>query len=271
MQKNLGKLRSAKSLALSVVLAFPTVYVVVVNFLGLDLVIVEWGRRFGVPWLHDWPLSIEYLVFTVLFAVLVGLTYGNEGLKDFSISSFFLGAVGMIYMTDTLYPFGHFRPLQAFVPFTASLASQILNWMDYPTFLMGEDEGMPEYAVIDSSGRILADYHIAWPCAGVQSLLIYTFTILIFLKKTTIPLLHRIAYFTFGAVITYIINIFRIVSIFIIRINQGETAANIFHNYYGELYSMTWIIAYPLIIIGSRMLWMKLSRSRSGKIDVQFT
>ena len=62
--------------------------------------------------------------------------------------------------------------------------------------------------------------------------------------------------FVIGAVGTYIVNILRIVSIYVIAINQGDWRT--FHDYYGELYSITWIIAYLLIIILSR----RIQRSR---------
>jgi len=45
----------------------------------------------------------------------------------------------------------------------------------------------------------------------------------------------------------------------LIAINEGRAAAMLFHDYYGELYAITWILSYPLIIIGSRILWRRLS------------
>jgi len=48
------------------------------------------------------------------------------------------------------------------------------------------------------------------------------------------------------------------VSIFIIGINGGDVWR--FHDYYGSLYSITWIVAYPLIIIAIQTLLIKLKR-----------
>lgn len=280
MKKLRPRIRYVKTIAFVVTLSLPTIYVVAVNFFGLEAAVANLVDLFGIPfapiqrepWIYwSWGLSLEYLVFTALFAILIWLGYGKDGLKNFSISLLFIGAVGTIYMIDTLYPYGYFTPFQAFVPFTASRAAGVLNWMGYQTSLSAARE--PLLVVADSLGTPLVGYRIGWPCAGVQGLLIYTFVILIFLKKTTIPLFHKIIYFVVGALITYTVNILRIVAIYLTYIDtymnslsQGvivarqaaSQAARLFHDYYGGLYSMTWIIAYPLIIIGSRMLWAKI-------------
>jgi exosortase/archaeosortase family protein len=132
--------------------------------------------------------------------------------------------------------------------------------------------GAPVLAAYDSSGNLLIQYAVGWPCAGVQSLLIYTFVVLIFLKKTAAPLSHKAAYFVFGALVTYFVNILRVVSIYLTYINtlsQGRQAAleaaRVFHDFYGGLYSMAWIVAYPLIVVGSRSLWHRIT-SRQPKI-----
>ncbi len=253
----LGLVRTA---VLGVVLLIPTLYVVAANYFGLNAMIVDFSMQFYVPWVYWMPLSVEYLVFTGLFVAVLLLAYGFDGLKDFSISTVFLGAVGVVYMIDNLYPYGRFTPLQLFVPATTLLAANVLNLMGYQTIITQMVNhptygSMPYLLAEDSIGKT-AGFAIAWPCSGVQSLFIYTIVIVLFLKRTPMRWLHRVAYFAVGAIVTYLINILRIVTIFTIAINNGDWA--LFHNYYGELYSMTWIIAYPLIIIGSQMLWDKI-------------
>ncbi len=250
-----------KTAVFGVVVLIPTLYVVAANYFGLNAMIVDFSNQFNVPWADPWmPLSVEYLVFTGLFVGVVMLAYGFDGLKDFSISAVFLGAVGVVYLIDNLYPYGRFTPLQIFVPATTFLAANVLNLLGYQTIinqLVNHPTygSMPYLVAEDSIGRT-AGFAIAWPCSGVQSLFIYTIVIVLFLKRTPMRWLSRVAYFAAGAVITYFINILRIVTIFTIAVNGGDWA--LFHNYYGELYSMTWIIAYPLIIIGSQMFWDKI-------------
>jgi len=199
------------------------------------------------------PLSIEYLVFAVIFTVISFIAYGKEGPADYSMPILLLSVIGMIYTMDNLYPKGEFTPFQIFVPTTARLAANVLNYMGYQTLWMGVRDGMPILEALDSQGNIGGPFIIAWPCSGIDSLLIYTITILLFLKKSDVSWKQKTIYFVIGASITYLINILRIVTFFVISMNGGNIQA--FHNYYGQLYSIIWIISYPLIIIGSKKVW----------------
>lgn len=261
--KHVMKLRSVRTVALILALMLPTIYVVVANFCGLNVLIVDLASKNGIlePWASAMPLSTEYLVFTALFIFIVVLRYGIRGSKIHSISTLFLGVIGMMYTIDNVYPQGSFTPFQIIVPTTARLAANVLNFMGYQTRWWGFYQGAPVLEVIDSTGRSSGRTAIAWPCAGVESLLIYTVTILLFLKNSPISWKQRIIYFTIGAAVTYFINILRIVTIFVIAINSGIADAMTFHDYYGQLYSITWITLYPLAIIGSRALWGKIRRN----------
>ena len=267
-------LKSIRTIAFIITLLLPTIYVVAANYFGLNTMIMELARQHNVP-LVDWmPLSIEYLVFAVLFVLIILLAYGINGLMDASISMLFLAIIGVIYMIDTLYPYGKFTPFQFLVPTTTVLAANVLNLMGYETSMSFRSNhptygSMPCLEAKNSLGESV-EFGIAWPCSGIESLLIYTITILLFLKKTTIPWKQRIIYFVVGAIITYFINILRVATIFVIAINYGATSAQVqsFHSYYGQLYSITWIIAYPLIIIGSRALWGKIGNWKTSTKDI---
>lgn len=256
--RQIMKLRSVRTIAFILALILPTIYVVAANFYGLNALIVDLASKNEIPWASVMPLSTEYLVFTALFILIILLRYGIRGLKTHSISTLFLGVIGMIYTIDNVYPQGSFTPFQIIVPTTARLAANVLNLMGYQTSWSGFFQGAPVLEAWDSSGRSSGQTAIAWPCAGVESLLIYTVTILLFLKNSAISWKQRIVYFTIGAAVTYFINILRIVTIFIIAINSGFADAMIFHDYYGQLYSITWITFYPLVIIGSRALWGRI-------------
>jgi len=267
--RNISRLRSIKTIAFIVSLLLPTIYVVVANYCELNTTIVDLARQNNVPWADWMPLSMEYLVFGVIFAVISLIEYGKEGLWDFSTSTFLLFAVAAIYLIDNFHPYGQFTPFQILVLPTTILAANALNLMGYQTtqsFISNNPDygSMPYLEVKDFQGA-WRGFGIAWPCAGVESLLIYTVTILLFLKKTSMPWKHRIVYFVIGAIVTYFINILRIVTIFVIAANGGDIWT--FHNYYGQLYSIIWIISYPLIIIGSRVLWGKI-RERRAKSNV---
>lgn len=261
------ELKTARKVFYITSLALPAIYVVVANYFGLNDIIIEAAKLGNVPLADLVPLSIEYIVFAVLFTLIILL--GNRRIMNFSISTFFLMSIGIIYAIDDLYPYGRFTPFQILVPATVTLAANVLDLMGYQTSIQFMNDpyygSMPMLSALDPNEGNFASFSIAWPCAGVESLIIYTITILLFLKKTSVPWKQGIVYLVVGAVITYVINILRIVTVFVISIKGGDVWA--FHNYYGWLYSLTWIVSYPLIIIGSRILWRKI-RNWETKHDV---
>jgi exosortase/archaeosortase family protein len=165
-------------------------------------------------------------------------------------------------MIDNLVPGGNFTPFQIIVPTTARLAAWVLNQMGYHTVLSFNGNVPQLYATNINGNRWGAG--IDWPCSGVESLIIYAIVILLFLKKSTISRRQRAGYFAVGAVITYFINIFRIVTFYVIGTQKYPNydalnkAIFLHHDYYGPLYSIIWITSYPLIIIGTRLLWEKI-------------
>jgi exosortase/archaeosortase family protein len=142
------------------------------------------------------------------------------------------------------------------VPTTATLAAKVLNWMGCVTSLTTVN-GMP---TIQATGPLgTAQFSIAWPCAGIESLLIFTAVILLFLQQMKISWKAKTVYFVVGAVITYFINVLRIVTIFSIGMQYGVNSIQVdnFHYYYGPLYSIIWIVTYPLIILAGHGLWRR--------------
>lgn len=185
-KKIIGSLRWRKTLAVAAAVAAPTAYVITVSVFGLNQWIVEIGKilgagQYGETFLKEnWPISFEYLLLTALFTASIQLTYGIKGLKRFVVSLFFLGATGSFYMIDTFYPYATLKALQSFVPFTASSAALVLDWMGYGTRLFFLSDGTVLVLVAGPHGG--AAWGINWPCAGIHSLLIYTLVILLFLK-----------------------------------------------------------------------------------------
>ncbi|MCS7123959.1 MAG: hypothetical protein NZ932_00870 [Candidatus Bathyarchaeota archaeon] len=256
---------SIKTIIMIVALSLPTVYVVVANYLGLNQAIVDLALKHNIK--RDWaalmPLSTEYIVFACLFTVIVVLKYGGKALRFYAVSTSFLITVGAVYTINNMYPFGEFTPFQVMVTPTAVIAEKILILMGYKTTLFINNNVPYLFAVNPENPRERFAAGIDWPCAGVESLVIYTVTILLFLKKSSLSLKLKAFYFSIGALVTYFINISRIVTIYVIAIHGG--AWGTFHDYFGPLFSITWIVSYPLIIIKSRDLWVKLRKRKEGK------
>jgi exosortase/archaeosortase family protein len=251
--ERIKRVRSVRTGALIVALSLPIIYVVVSNFYGLNVLIENFSRQLGIFWADVMPLSTEYLVFAMLFFLIVLLEYGFRGLKIHSISFVFLTVIGVIYTIDNVY-LNNFTPFQILVPTTASLAANFLNFLGYPTIWGGTTNYVP---TLIAHGKVFISASIAWPCSGIESLLIYAVTILLFLRISAIPWRHGVAYFLFGAAFTYFINVLRIVNIFIIGANGGDIWS--FHDSYGQLYSISWIVFYPVLIMVSRAFLEKNS------------
>jgi thaumarchaeosortase len=276
-EPKISKVRSARTALFLAVLALPTIYVIVSNYFGVNDALVSLAGKYKVdPSLVGWvPLSTEYLVFTVLFASIIYLGYGIGHLKNFALPTIFLAAIGMMYTIDNFYPNGTFTPFQIPVPITTQLAASVLNLIGHATKIT-ETTGPPYgwlsilHVIDPKTGMdiIWPPISIAWPCAGVESLIIYTITILIFLKNSAITWTRRTIYFVLGAVVTFFINVLRIVTLFTIALQYGDQSPqfNDFHYYYGQLYSITWIMLYPLIIMGGQLLWNRVKSGINEKV-----
>jgi exosortase/archaeosortase family protein len=256
------RLKSARTILLIVSLSLPTIYVIGSNYWGWNVVLLDFARRSINPDINIYqymPLSIEYLVFATLFVAIAFAAYGVTSLRNYSITAVFIGLIGSVYTINNLYPYGLFTPFQVLVPTTTALAAGILNMMGYSTSISYSQSSTQGSMPVLSVGQV--GYKIAWACSGIDSLLIYSVTILLFLRSSAIPWKQRIGYFVFGAIVTYVINALRIATFFIIGVNGGDTSA--FHNYYGPLYSISWIISYPLIILAMRSLWTRIVPGRA--------
>ncbi len=263
--EKITKLKTARSPSIILSLSLPTIYlltyIAVLKYLGLgEILLISVYPNSPLARQMYLALSLEFVTFATLFSIVVLLIYGMKEMFGFQTPAFFIGTMGLIFLIDWAYPGGKFTPFQALVKPTATYAASILNVMGYEirTFreILDSTYGPILYmSVYDSSSGEIAGFGIAWPCAGVESLILYTLTILVFLQTSPLSKLRKIICFVVGLVITYFINILRIVTIFLIALNNGDVWT--FHNYYGWLYSVSWIACYPLIITGVYRLLTK--------------
>jgi exosortase/archaeosortase family protein len=250
--------------AFGLMLALPTSYLFAANFFGLNNALMEWASPYitgtlALERLGDLPLAAELLVFAFLFGVIFLYAYRWNGLKGFLPAVGLIAAVGLINLVTILYYGGGFTPFQILAPATAQTTASFLNLMGYRTMLVvSESNFVPTLLVISSQSSVVL--RIGWPCAGVDSLLIYTVVILMFLGKISVPWLHRVAYFVVGAGVTFFINVLRIYTMFMIKLNHGDVGP--FHDFYGQLYSTIWIVSYIMLIVVSRVLWSRFHERR---------
>jgi len=216
----LSKHNKTRLAAFALVLLLPTLYVVSENYFGLNSAIANWALQSGVTFSDSMPLAIEYMVFSLLFFVTTFLSFGKKGLTGFALPALFVGLVGVLYTIDNVFPYGQFTPFQLLVPTTASLAAGVLGLMGNTVVIGAEiGTGMPTLQVTGVLGT--AKFAVAWPCAGIESLLIFTAVALLFLKRMNISRKTKIGYFAFGAAVTYFINVLRIVIFSPLGCNMG--------------------------------------------------
>lgn len=205
-------------------------------------------QQYGIGFLEsEWPPAFEVFLFACFFLLSVWLLYGLNGLKRFAISGFFLGAFSIFYLLGgVFFPFGSLQAAQAFVPVTVTVVTWILGLLGYATYVTPA-QGGSALLVQGTSGS--AAFLVYRPSAGVQSQILYSLTILLFLRNATMPFWRRIVYFIVGAVGTFFANVLRIVYIGTLGVNVGTEAARVFHDYYGELFFIFWMIAYLIIVV----------------------
>ncbi|MGE5575491.1 MAG: exosortase/archaeosortase family protein [Ignavibacteria bacterium] len=268
IKMELNRNQKTKTLLFGLVLLLPTLFVVLEYYLGLNAAIVNWASQNQIAFSGSMPLAIEYLVFGLLFCLTVFISFGKRGLSGFALPALFVGVVGILYAIDNIFPYGQFTPFQLLVPTTASLAAGVLGLMGN-TALLGTDviTGMP---LLDVTGPLgTARFTIAWPCAGIESLLIFTAIALIFLRRMNISWKAKLSFFAFGAVVTYFINVMRIATIFSLGMQYGVESKPVqdFHFYLGPLYAMVWIISYPLLLLVSQGLWKKIRKPQRVQLN----
>ena len=241
--------------------AVPSVYILGVNFFGLNQTILNLGQalqiRSGSFINEHWPLAVEYLILVSFFIFATWLAYGLAGLKSFAISLSLLAGIGVMYLVNTIWPYGTFKPMQLLAVPTAACATALLDLLGYNVILKYQPPASPLFRGIYGSipsmrvekGVQFAEAGVAWPCAGVHSLLLFTLITLVFFKKTEMQRERKIIFFLIGAAGTYLTNVFRIASYFTISLHYGSEAGLVFHNSYGELYFIAWMLLYFIIII----------------------
>lgn len=245
----IGKFRQVDVRFISglIVLLAPTAFTLWQFLSGGGDMVILLGRLVGAPFPElDWPLAFESMLFAVCFVLSVWLLQSLIGLRRFKVSLFFMGAVAAFFMVDTFYHWGTVWFLQMLVPPIVFVAAFFLNVLGYRATTSAYADGY--LLVVGKDGGHHMSLLVYWPCAGVHSLIIYTIVVLLLFKNMRASPRRKIAYFVVGAFGTFMVNILRIVSIGSIGANFGPEASTLFHEYYGELFFVVWIVVYLVAV-----------------------
>ena len=251
-------LNRVRSLSILLVAIVPAAYVLATQLFGFSDAITELGKFVGVPyitfgkWFIDvsWPITLEYATLAASFTAMIILAYTKDGLKKFVVTLFFIWANTFFLGLNTFAPYGIVWALQVFVPVTTVLTSRILELLGFQTIVTGVVSGQGPgmlLTVIDGTSSFSA--LVYWPSAGIHSLFLYTIVILLFLRSISFSFVSKIVCFVVGALGTFVANILRIVTISIIGLRTGLIQATIFHDYFGELFFISWMLIYLLSLI----------------------
>jgi thaumarchaeosortase len=255
--------KAKKRLRILLIIVFalvPLAYIVAINFFGFGQTVLSVGNVLrGSYWsansvngaqflARDWPITIEYIVFSLSSFMFVFAAYGKAGFKAFSISLTFVIGNAVFFFIDTWFPYGAFWPLQLLTQPTAASAAGLLRIMGY-RFSYYVMPGFAATPVLTSYMGLPLSVTIDWPCAGIHSLLLYSLIILFFFKDSGISKLRRVVYFAVGAAGAFGANILRVATYFTVMVNQGSVAANYFHDTFGELFSIGWLFLYILAVL----------------------
>jgi thaumarchaeosortase len=250
------------------VLTLPTLYVLTEAYFGLSPAITNWAMQSNIAFAAWMPLALEYIAFSVFLVLMVGVSFGKKGIAGFALPALFSAIVGVLFAIDNMFPYGEFTPFQLLVPTTSSLAAGVLGLMGN-SVVMGTEisTGMPTLDVAGPLGQV--KFAIAWPCAGVESLLIFTAVSLLFLKRMKMSWKAKIGVFALGATVTYFINVMRIAVIFTLGMQFGANSIQVqdFHFIYGPLCAMAWIISYPLIILAVDGFFRRIRRPQPSLLN----
>jgi thaumarchaeosortase len=283
LNKNKTKKRILQCASLACA-AIPTVYVLATNFFGLDLSVLGSGIKFGIPAVYSdntpsdflhlfWPLSIEYLLFFAFFMAAVMLAYKPRGIKTYAISFSLIGAIGIAYLLDTVFPFGVLKPLQELALPTTATTAALFDLLGYNVMfsfpVRSADSMLPALSV--NNGVSSATVTVSWACAGVYSLLLYVLIMLVFFKRTNITAFRKLLYFIIGLIGTFLSAVLRIFAIVLVYLYDGKAAGVTFHNTYGELFGFSWIFAFILmIVLIERFSLVEKTRGSMDKIRFKY-
>jgi thaumarchaeosortase len=252
-----------RMILISLFALLPLIYIISINFFGLSQTVLSVGESLrGAYWKAqspywylilggDWPLVLEYIVFSISFLFTILLAYGKLGLRSFSITLSLVAGIAIFYFIDMWFPYGAFWPFQIFTRPTAALAGFVLKNLGFQ-FSLVFPASLDASPILTTQAGLPLSVTVEWVCAGVHSLLLYSLIILLFFKKSAISTRNKIGYFVIGAIGTFLANVLRVVTYFAVLANQGLVAAGVFHDTYGELFFAGWMLLYISLITVSQ-------------------
>lgn len=244
---------SAKRFYIVCILSLFTIfYFASLELFGFQEVIKSSAGAFNVVIPDSWTLMWDFIVLGSFLASALFILFGIRFLKVAPASIIYLAVSAIILWLDAFFPYDSLGPLQIIVPLYLEIDEAVVNWVD--KYIVDLGPGTPAAA----EGNILVltglngpfALRVYWPSAGVNSLIIYSSVMLVFLLKMQIPMNRRVAYFVIGTLGTVAVNIVRIISLsfFPLLVTTNIQVWEGYHSVAGDIMFLPWVFVYLITI-----------------------
>jgi thaumarchaeosortase len=231
---------------------FTIFYFASLELFGFQQVIKSSAGAYSIVIPDSWTLMWDFIIFTSFLASALFILFGTRFLKVAPAAIIYLAGSAIILSLDAFFPYDSLGPLQTIVPFYLEIDEMVVNWVDKQIVDLGP--GTP--AAAEGNSLVLTGLNgpfalrVYWPSAGVNSLIIYSSVMLVFLLKMQIPTNRRVAYFVIGTLGTVAVNIVRIISLsfFPLLVTSNIQEWEGFHSIAGEIMFLPWIFVYLITI-----------------------
>ncbi len=225
-------------------------YQFLVYNVGFSETIVKLGTLLGIHevWLYSWLISVDITFFALYLTALTISFFGLKSLKKFFAPIVYLFLTVSAILINAYQPRASFTALQIFVPYIMFTVGNLLPifGVNAQTYSINDQTGQIRSIMIVNKPRFLA-FEIAWPCAGISSILIYFALMYGLLQIWDTTKNRKAIYLTVGLIGTILVNILRIVAL-ILFYSYFNANLSIFHEYVGALFFVAWITIFLFIV-----------------------
>jgi len=192
----------------------------------------------------SWLMATDYLALTLYMVGLAVAFFGWRAVPKIVTAIVISAGMVIFFLLDAFFPYKGLGWLQVWAEFIVA-AVCFLAWVS----------GQPIYGhgnhltILGKYGTWQLD--VFWPSVGVESMLIFSFVMIVIAVKLSAPSKRKIIYAVVGAVGTVLLNVVRVfmISCYGVCCATSSEALDGFHNTIGQFLYPVWIVAFLLIVL----------------------
>ena len=236
---------SKKRLLCIIPLAALTIaYLVSLEF-GLRDYIISVAPNYNVQLINSWTWMWDSIILTIFFISSMSILFGKKWIRICPAGPIFIAGTAVFISLDAFFPYDTLGPLQYVVPYLVKTVAWLVTTFDLGIatahgnvlFLNGDHGPMP--------------LQVFWPSAGVDSIIIFSLIMMVFLLKMNIPRKRKTIYFVLGIIGTIGVNVIRIflLSVYALKISTNHAEWEGFHSVAGAIMFLPWVFIFLLVVI----------------------